>query len=392
MNIIEARSVSKRYRRDPSGRRYLRTLPDWGAKIEHWALRDVSFTVGPGETIGLVGANGSGKSTLLRLLCGLTRPTVGTIVVNGRADGLLTLGEGVNPLLTGRENALTLAILGGLTRAEARRALEFVAAFAELEDEMDAPLRTYSTGMQLRLAFAVAMYARPEVLFLDEILSVGDLRFQEKCLSHLESLQRDGLTMVVTSHDMSQVRRLCTRVVWLSSGRVRLTAPVEEVVDRYEHAMHEDAPPAVSGPDGRLRIGSQEVEITDVQLLDRDNRPISSVKTGDPITIRIAFVAHTPVSDPIVNVSAHTEGGAERCFDLSTAADGAPLGKVSGPGTVQLNLERLDLAGGDYRIDVGIYGAGWEPTYDYIWGGWPLEVRGRRSPGPLGPPHRWAAT
>jgi lipopolysaccharide transport system ATP-binding protein len=137
---------------------------------------------------------------------------------------------------------------------------------------------------------------------------------------------------------------------------------------------------------------SQAIEITEVQLLDRHDQPITSIRSGEPITIHIEFDAHVPVADPIVNVSGHTEGAAERCFDLSTAADGARLGKVSGPGAVRLSLDRLDLASGLYRIDVGIYGADWEPTYDYVWRGWPLEVRGRRSAGPLVPPHRWTAT
>lgn len=390
MSAVTVAGVGKRYRRDPSGRpRTLRSMPEWRARTDSWALRDVSFDVGRGETVGLIGGNGSGKSTMLRLLAGLTRPTEGRVEVHGRVSGLLSLGDGVHPLLSGEENALTLALLGGLTARQARARLPDIATFAELEAEMDQPLRTYSSGMRLRLAFATAVAIEPEILLVDEILSVGDLRFQEKCLVRLEEMQSVGVTIVVTSHYMAQVRRLCSRVVWLSGGQRRAVGPVDEVVDRYERAMT-DGVPSVAGSDGSVRMGSGEVEIVGVRLLDAAGRRGERVVAGQGMTVEIEYLAHEPVPGAIFGVSAHTEGSGERCFDLSTAADGQTVGPLSGSGRVCLHLDRLDLVGGDYRLDVGVYEAGWDRPYDYRWHAYPFEVVGAPVPGPLGPPHRWS--
>lgn len=389
MSAITVTGVGKRYRQDPGGRtRTLRTLPQWRARTDHWALREVSFDVGRGETVGLIGGNGSGKSTMLRLLAGLTRPTEGQISVHGRASGLLSLGDGVHPLLSGEENAFTLGLLGGLTAKQARARMPQVAAFAELESQMDQPLRTFSSGMRLRLAFATAIAVEPEILLVDEILSVGDLRFQEKCLSRLEEMQAGGVTIVVTSHFMDQIRRLCSRVVWLSGGQRRAIGATEEVVERYERAMTDNVPRETAA-DGAVRMGTGEVEITGVRLLDGDGRPTGRIVSGHGLVVEVEYLAHETVPDAIFGVSAHTEDG-ERCFDFSTAADGHVVGRLAASGCVRLHLDRLDLVGGRYRLDVGIYEADWDRPYDYRWRAYPFEVVGATSPGPLGPPHRWS--
>jgi lipopolysaccharide transport system ATP-binding protein len=358
--------------------------------VEHWALRDVSFAVRRGETIGLLGANGSGKSTLLRLLSGLTRPTRGSISLRGSMGAILSLGDGMHPQLTGSENAVTLAVLAGMRRGEAVRSLPAISSFAELDGVMEQPLYTYSSGMRLRLAFSVAVHLQPEVLLLDEVLSVGDMRFQEKCLSHLEGMQGRGVTIVLASHDMGQIERLCSKALWLAGGRIRRYGEAKDVVEKYRGFMHEDAGPAVEAEDGSVRLGSREVEIVEVRLLDNEGRAARGFGAGSPAVVEIHVAAHEAVEDPIFSVSARSKKeGAELCFDLNTHDDGQSIGRLHGHATVQLRIERLDLAGGRYALDVGVYGAGWERTYDYVWQGFPFEISGAESPTALLPPHRW---
>jgi lipopolysaccharide transport system ATP-binding protein len=235
MTAIHVRSVTKRYHRSVTGRpRTLRSLMERIPRTETWALRDVSFEVQRGETIAVMGRNGSGKSTLLRVLGGVTRPTSGDVEMHGQIGALLTLGEAFHPELSGEENALTGAVLAGLTRVEARRRLPDIAAFAELEDRMDQSLRTYSDGQRLRLAFSVAIHIDPDILLIDELLAVGDLGFQERCLSYLEGLQEAGVTIVVASHDLTQIRRLAARTLWLERGEVRGVDATDRIADEYE--------------------------------------------------------------------------------------------------------------------------------------------------------------
>lgn len=388
MNAFELHQVAKRYRRD-GGQRTLRDLSLRTEREESWALRDVSFTVDRGETVGLIGGNGSGKSTLLRLMSGLTQPTRGRIEANGEVSGLLTLGEGLHPMMSGEENALTGAILAGFTRREARRRLGSIAAFAELEDHMDQPLRTFSDGMRLRLAFAVAVHVDPEIMLLDEILAVGDMRFQQKCFAHLEGLQQQGVTIVLTSHDIGQIRRLCRRAVWIADGHVRMMGDAEEVADRYENAMAEAAPPLQAVEGGGMRTGTGEVSITEVRLLDGRGTRTSRFVAGSPATVEIDFVTKEPVRDAIFGVSVHVQDTGARCLDLSTDGDRQPVGALDGAGTAVLQLDRLDLSGGAYQLDVGVYEADWERPYDYWWKALPFEVVASGEPGLLGPPRRW---
>lgn len=390
MNEIEVDDVSKHYRYSFSSMpRKLRTLGKRGKRVDHWALRNVSFAVARGETVGVIGKNASGKSTLLRLLAGITRPTLGSVRIRRRVSGLLTLGEGMHPLLSGEENAFSGAILSGLTRAEALRRLKEIASFAELEDHMDQPLRTYSDGMRLRLAFSVAIHVDPEILLVDEVLAVGDLRFQEKCFSHLQSLQAAGVTVVVASHDMDQILRLSTRALWLVDGSIRHIGESVKVVDHYRSASSGGASPRPSAISGGQRQGSGVVEILGVRLLDARGVETGVIAPGGPLTVEIGFVAHQEVPDAIFGVSAHAERDGVRCFDLNTGEQG-PVGRLSGRGTIQLSLERLDLTGGHYKLDVGIFGSDWESTYDYLWQAFPLEVSGHaHGVAVLQPPHRW---
>jgi lipopolysaccharide transport system ATP-binding protein len=389
MNAIEVTDVSKRFRRPPGGvPRRLRNLKTVGRSVETWALRGVSFAVAPGETMGLIGSNGSGKSTLLRLIAGLTRPTTGTIAVHYEVSGLLTLGESFQPLLSGEENALTAAILAGLSRKQALARLDEVAAFAELEAHMDKPLRTFSDGMRLRLAFAVAVHIDPEILLLDEILAVGDLRFQEKCLGRLRMMQERGVSILLTSHYMAQVRRLCHRVAWLSKGEVRALGDVDDVTTRYEDAMRDGQAPEPL-PGGGLRLGTREIEIIGIRLTDARGRPIQRLAAGTGVMVVMDCVAHQDVTDVTFGVGVHAAESGVRCLDLNMANDLEPMTMRRGKGTVELEIDRLDLADGSYHLDVGIYDADWDRTYDYHWRALPFEVSGGGGKAVLAPPRHW---
>jgi lipopolysaccharide transport system ATP-binding protein len=212
---------------------FVRGLRGRGAPDSFWALHDVSFAVPPGQILGIVGSNGAGKSTLLRLIAGVGRPDAGKITVHGRLGALLALGAGFHPDLTGRENAYINGIIGGLTRREVHRQFASIVGFAELEDGIDNPLHTYSAGMRMRLAFAVAIHIQPEVLLVDEALSVGDLRFQRKCLDRIVAFKADGCAILLVSHDLTLVRQLCDDVMWLRGGQVVTCGPPDEVLGQY---------------------------------------------------------------------------------------------------------------------------------------------------------------
>ncbi len=200
---------------------------------EFWALQDISFTMERGECLGLVGLNGSGKSTLLRVLAGISKPTSGTVTVNGRISALLELGAGFHPQMSGRENALVNAVLLGLSLEEARESLPSIIEFSELGDFIEQPMRTYSSGMFVRLGFAVAVHVQPEILLIDEVLAVGDAEFQSKCFGHLERLRRDGVTVVIASHDLPSIQRYTDRAVLLEHGRIAIEGPRANVLHEY---------------------------------------------------------------------------------------------------------------------------------------------------------------
>lgn len=200
---------------------------------EFWALQDISLSMEPGECLGLAGLNGSGKSTLLRVIAGISKPTSGTVTVNGRISALLELGAGFHPQMSGRENALVNAVLLGLSLAEAREALPSIIEFSELGDFIEQPMRTYSSGMFVRLGFAVAVHVRPEILLIDEVLAVGDAEFQSKCFGHLERLRQDGVTVIIASHDLPSIQRYTDRAVLLEHGRIALEGPPANVLHEY---------------------------------------------------------------------------------------------------------------------------------------------------------------
>jgi len=367
-----------------------------------WALRDVSFRIAPGRMVGMVGPNGAGKSTLLRLIGGVGRPDEGRAVARGRIGALLDLGAGFHPDLTGRENVFINGVISGLTRDEVARRFDAIVDFAELEEFIDHPLRTYSTGMRMRLGFAVAVHTDPEILLIDEILAVGDLAFQRKCLERIDRFKAGGCTILLVSHDASSIEQLCDEAVWLRQGRLMAYGPAQVVARQYAEEMSAEtrrrtpaarpARRASSGEELRVnqnRFGSQEMEIVSVRLFDSAGSPVTEMDSGDPLHVEIAYRAPTPIPAPIFGVTISREDG-QVCYDTSTDHAGHHLPAVHGSGQVSFHVERLDLTGGQYYVDAGVYEREWAYAYDYHWHVYPLAIRPTSSgKGVLHPPNRW---
>jgi lipopolysaccharide transport system ATP-binding protein len=238
---IKVDGLSKKFRRwEPNQPMTLQEVVlrgfRWKRREFFWALTDVSFQVNPGRMVGIMGFNGAGKSTLLRLVAGVGRPTSGQVTLRGRVGAILDLGVGFNPELTGRENIIISGVCSGLTRREVTQRFDSIVAFSELEEFLDFPLRTYSTGMHVRLAFAVASHIEPEVLLIDEVLAVGDLAFQKKCMDRMQSFKRNGCTGLIVSHSPGSVLTLCDDAIWLDRGRIVAFGPAPEVVGQYVEA------------------------------------------------------------------------------------------------------------------------------------------------------------
>jgi len=245
---ISLQHVSKRYRmtHHPMELKTLVTHPwRWFGRHRgayHWAVRDVSFTVRPGEFFSIVGANGSGKSTLLRIMAGLALPTSGTIAANGRISSLLELGSGFHPQVSGRENAILNGLLAGLTRRQMESLMPEIVRFAGLQEFIDEPMRTYSSGMHVRLGFAIAAFLEPEILLVDEVLAVGDAKFQEKCYEHIASLQARGVTIVMVSHDLAAVERFSTRAALMEHGRMLRIGDPHSIVSEHVERLADSSP------------------------------------------------------------------------------------------------------------------------------------------------------
>lgn len=407
MASIRVEGVSKSYRRRVEGRghtwqeAFIGGFRPRSRQDAFWALRDVSLAVTAGEVVGVIGRNGAGKSSLLRLVGGVGRPEAGRIVVEGRLGALIDLGAGFHPELTGRENIYMNGVIAGLRRHQVTAILDDIVSFAELEPFLDSPLRTYSSGMQLRLAFAVAVHVQPEVLLVDEVLAVGDLLFQQKCLERIGALQRQGAAILFVTHDLAQAEAVCSRLVWLNGGRVAAAGDPSAVVGAYRAAaqqvMRERTPPdqpdeRTSGGEtlvaNRNRFGSLEVRLEAVQLADRRGVPVAVLPEDRSLAVQIGWrTTHGP-RDAIFGVGIYNAEGLLLCELFSPVT---PL--AVGQGQATLTVERLDLAPGAYRLDAGVYPPDWAYAYDYHWRAYALAVEGAaEGKGPLRPPHRWTCT
>lgn len=390
MTALEVTSVWKQYPRWLPGTRSVRSVltPSMRAlrrsSTKRWALQDVSLSLEQGSSIGVVGHNGAGKSTLLRLVSGLGTPTKGRILVSPNSASILSLGDTLSPELTGRENATTIAVVAGLPLAEARAALPSMLEFAELEGFEDAPVRSYSEGMKLRLAFGALTVFRPHLLILDEVLAVGDVSFQRKCLDHIYGLRERGTAVLLASHDLETIAAECDQAIWLDRGQARGFGPAERVIDDYRSAM-ESATLAVTptiadtATEGLVlhenRLGSQEVQIEDVRI--RADGMANEVRPGQSLEITFTLRSPMPRRDLAVSIAVTRPEGDVTCIDINSELDSVTIPEVGPQGTtLSMFLDDLELQPGAYFVDVGVFPRTWDHALDYHWHAHPLTVIG----------------
>lgn len=415
--VLAARGLGKRfdiYQNDRS--RFLEFLGSRTHHREHWAVRGLDLEIQPGRAVGIIGNNGAGKSTVLRLLAGITEPTEGRVVLGGRLSALLDLGVGFQEGFSGRENIELSCQLLGLDAAQVEARMPEIIRFAELGEFIDDPVRTYSSGMALRLGFSVAVHVDADVLLVDEVLAVGDQYFQRKCVRRIESLLEQGTALVLVTHDLHAVRALCHEVVWLDQGRARVRGPAREVVEAYldvdrlrsarsrgdavepapprpsqptralaqppsawvetaapvlEAVRHAStlpdaavlfgeapgAPPLVEEGDQMIVGGTGEARILRVQLLDEAGVEHQQFRTGQGLVVAVTFRTTEPVEDPIFGVALFRNDGTY-VFGPNTGFDQVLRGAYHGVYTVFVHYPELPLLAGTYRVSVAIYDRG----------------------------------
>jgi homopolymeric O-antigen transport system ATP-binding protein len=358
---IEVRGLGKRYEIGVEQASYmllteriterLKSLGRGQRTEEFWALRDVDFEVKGGETMGIVGHNGAGKSTLLKILSRITPPTEGEARLRGRVGALLEVGTGFHPELTGRENVFLNGAILDMRRQEIQRRFDEIVEFADVGPFIDTPVKRYSSGMQMRLAFSVAAHLEPEILIIDEVLSVGDLAFQEKCLGRMETAAGEGRTVVFISHNLASVRGLCDRAIMLSGGRIVARGSASDVVDTYVSDMLTESQTSLR--DRENRIGDGRMLLTDLRL-EQGGEMIDSPASGKDFDIVVSF--ETADGEPMrgvnfgIVIAAHGED--KPLINIYSETAGAPFREVPGQGEVRCRVKRCPLPAGQYYVGV----------------------------------------
>jgi lipopolysaccharide transport system ATP-binding protein len=360
---LAAEHVGKLYRLGNTQDTLARTLMDAVVKSARrngrqaddlWALDDVSFQVAEGEVLGIIGRNGAGKSTLLKVLSRLTEPTRGRITVDGRVGSLLEIGTGFHPELTGRENIFLNGTILGMSRAEVNRRFNEIVEFAEIDRFLDTPVKRYSSGMYVRLAFAVAAHLESDILIVDEVLAVGDLAFQRKCLTRMGQVAGEGRTVLFVSHNLAAIKSLCTRAILLQNGKLVADGPVEETVTRY---LDLTWPLSSDGtvPDSEGRSGTGQALLRRVAITDHAGKHVERILLGQPFRITCAYEVREPLQDVVIELGLSTPDGIRVVTALSTDA-GAPLIQLElGMNEITVELDMTLLPHPQYVIDVAMH-------------------------------------
>jgi len=374
-NIVECEDVSiqfKRYREKNRMLRWtvLKMLKKRQLNESFWALKDVSFSIRPGETFGIVGENGSGKSTLLKLITGIMQPDSGSLTVKGRIAALLEVGAGFHPDLTGTENVYLNGAILGLTRAEIRSRFKEIVRFSELEKFIDTPIKFYSSGMYMRLGFSIAINVDPDILVIDEVLAVGDQAFQNKCLNRIRDFKRKGKTIIFVSHDLGVTNQLCSRAIWLDSGRVAARGSTQKVMDFYkekiqkteENRLEEDH--KVVEVEVTQRWGNREAEISTVEFIDADGEETHTFRTGDPFRVKISWKANGRIEKPVFGVGIHRNDGIH-VNGPNTKFSGDIPQYIDGEGAVWYEIDKLNLLPGTYYFSAALYDSEISHPFDH---------------------------
>jgi ABC-type polysaccharide/polyol phosphate transport system ATPase subunit len=433
MNAIEATNVTKVYRRYGRRRQFATLksalisgtmLSDLRPEETFAALQGVSFSVPRGSTYGIIGRNGSGKSTALKLVAGISKPTSGTVRVDGRISALIELGAGFHPEISGRENVFINGIMLGLSKREVQRRFDEIVDFAELRDFIDAPVKTYSSGMYMRLGFAVAIHVDPDILLVDEVLAVGDESFTHKCLDKFGEFRRRGKTILLVTHSLGFVERFCDEVLWLDGGKAKASGDARRVVGAYITEVERSEERQLAAEDARKRVGveasdaavqpegvpqgpveageapddmfrategrwgTREAEISSVELIGQDGAPSHVFHTGEQVRIRFRVSARQPLQDFAFGLGIFNAEGT-CCYGTNTVIEEMTGERLEGEGQVEVVIDALDLTEGTYKLDVAVHKKDGYP-YDYHRLLYTFRVKSRlKDVGVFRPPHRW---
>ena len=378
-NAIEVKNVTKKFKMYfDKGKMLKERAISWKRNEyeERWVINGISFDIRKGEAVGLIGHNGCGKSTTLKLLTRIMYPTSGSIEINGRVSSLLELGAGFHPDLSGRENIYINASIFGLTRHEIDKRIEDIIEFSELEEFIDNPVRTYSSGMYMRLAFSVAINVDADILLIDEILAVGDVNFQAKCLNKLMEIKNEGTTIVLVSHSTGQIEQICDRSIWIHDGLIALDGDAHTVDDEYLKYMGEkrkeksqasskvrvfksSASGVIVGTDTKKIIaennhrGTGEIKIEQVKSLNTNREEAAVFSTDDPIIFKISYKAEKIIENASIGICIYRNDRV-RCYGTNTKVDGIDEFKIDKNGLVEFMLEEGQLLEGKYYLDVSI--------------------------------------
>jgi lipopolysaccharide transport system ATP-binding protein len=330
---------------------------------EFWALKDISFEVKRGETLGIIGRNGAGKSTLLKLLSRITEPTEGRARIRGHVASLLEVGTGFHPELTGRENIYLNGSILGMSRAEIRKKFDEIVAFAEIEQFLDTPVKRYSSGMYVRLAFSVAAHLEPEILVVDEVLSVGDVAFQRKCMDYMKRLARSGITILLVSHNLFAIKAMCRRALVLSAGRLQFDGSAARGVEIYQENSKLEATSGALIDVGR-DISQWPIILSGLEFLDAEGRPRSGYDHGERMRVRIHYELRKPIKFPNFYLS-FQRSDSVWCCSFSAARDGVTIPLLTESGFIELLTPPLRLVSDLY----GVYAAVWDQEFKTLYSG-----------------------
>lgn len=412
--LIEVNDVSKRFRLQRESQRSIQDMfirlwkRDFPKPDYFWPLRNISMSVYPGDSVGILGQNGSGKSTLLKVITGVLPPTSGQVRIHGRIASLLELGAGFHPDLTGRENVYLNGSIYGMDSDTIEARLEQIIDFAEIGDFIDTPVKHYSSGMYVRLGFAVAVHTSPDILIVDEVLTVGDQIFQQKCMQRIMEMKEAGIAILLVSHNTEDIRRLCERAVWLHNSEVRADGSAFDVVDDYlaytnelyyarrraeQVTVQEEALPAAEAlpaeenqilfqPEIR-RWGTYDAEIVEVKLCNAKGEEADQFERGDTLVLQVRYETKMRISKPTFGLAIYRQDGSH-VNGPNSADEGYELDAIDGAGCMEYRIENLPLNPGRYEFTVAIYNRTSTVAHDHHHRMYPFEVkppRGRSEEG-----------
>lgn len=358
MFIVQLKNVGKKYLLEYRNRlsikeSFLNLCKGAPKRKEFWALKEINLDIPKGQTLGVIGRNGSGKTTFLKLLCGVIKPTEGSLKVNGRVVGLLELGAGFQGDLTGRENIYLNGSILGLSRRQIQRNIDSIIDFADIGEFIDALVRTYSAGMYLRLGFAIAMHVNPDILLIDEVLAVGDAAFQNRCLDKITEFKKEGKTIVFVSHNLNMVRQICERVILIDKSNVITDRDPDTVINRYICLMD----------DREIKWPTKEIEITSVYFKNREGKILNKFMTGEELKIVIEYFAHKKIENPVFGIGIYREG--IYLIGPNTRDDEYGIDYVEHKGTLEYIIRMIPFCEGRYKVSISVHNIDETDFYDY---------------------------